>query len=211
MTNNLNIKNCINKVEKKLFIIFSIFSIIYFINFVSAFGVTSPYWDVNPLVLSPGDKTNVQMELQNMVGETNMTVDGKIVSGSEIATITDEDTKYFVPFGRKDVKVNIEISIPENATIGSNYSVGASFTTINTQETGSFGLGSSIEKYFPVYIREKQLPPEAEIVNEGTANVGEGIDNVTKGVSKNTIIIIALILIALIILIIVFYMLKKKE
>ena len=41
---------------------------------VSAFGITSPYWQERPLEVVPGETVDVYLELQNMLGEEDITV-----------------------------------------------------------------------------------------------------------------------------------------
>ena len=136
---------------KKIFAVTLI--LILSINLALAFGVTAPYWDDHPLEISAGQSTVVQLELQNMVGDKDLTVQGSIVQGENIAQITDKDTKYSVPFGSK-IKVNTKISIPKDAQIGDSYTVGLSFTTLADPAQG-LGFGSSIDKFYPVKVIEK--------------------------------------------------------
>ena len=72
---------------------------------------------------------------------------------SEIISITDSNLVYNIPLGNR-VDVNAKITIPTNAKLGDNYTVGLSFTTVTDPSQG-LGFGSSIDKYFPVTIIEK--------------------------------------------------------
>ncbi len=163
------------------------------ISFTSAFGVTAPYWDDHPLEISAGQSTNVQLELQNMVGDRNLTVQGSVVQGGNIVSITDKDAKYSVPFGSK-VKVNTKVSIPNDAKVGEVYTVGLSFTTLADPSQG-LGLGSSIDKYYPIKVIEKAPVQQKSSVK----------------VSSNMIYIVAGIIILLIIIFLLFKRKNKKR
>ena len=80
----------------------SLFVLAFLAAGVLAMGVSSPYWDQNPLNLYPGQTENVQLNLQNMVGSDDVTISASITKGSEIASITDASTVYSVPAGTKD-------------------------------------------------------------------------------------------------------------
>ena len=80
----------------------------------TAFGATCPYWSENPLTISPGEEKEISCILQNMLGGKDIKLKAEITSGLEIATLTDSNTEYIVPFGREDIKVNLKVKIPEN-------------------------------------------------------------------------------------------------
>ena len=132
----------------------SIFLLVILMIKVNAFGVSSPYWDDNPLLLYPGDNKNVTMVLQNMVGEYDITVIGELTGGKEIARITDESTTYKVPIGRSNIPVNLEIRVPENAKSGSEWAIGVSFKTVS-ENTGGLALGTGVVKGFKVKVIEQ--------------------------------------------------------
>ncbi|UCD20658.1 MAG: hypothetical protein JSW08_02695 [archaeon] len=136
---------------------------------IQAFGITSPYWETRPLEVVPGQEIDVALELQNMRGGSNITLRAVLVSGEEITELTDQNLDYFVPFGRKDILVNLHITIPEDAKYGTEYKVGVSFTTVLEEIRGVVQMGSSIEKYFPVVVtrpggEEKGFPTWAIIL-----------------------------------------------
>lgn len=136
---------------------------------VLAAGVSSEYWNgqnERPLYLKAGQKTTIYMELQNMVGEQNLTFQASIINGSSLARITDLSDIYSVPFGKKDVKVNMQVTAPEDAKLGQRYNIGLAFTTVDTQQgSGQFIFGSAFDKYFDVVIIEE--PKESQLTGEG--------------------------------------------
>ena len=81
---------------------------------ISAFGATSDYSNQNPLIIKTGETKDVAITIQNLAGNEDITLEAEIISGSEIASITDLSKNYFIPFGKKDVKLNLKLKIPKN-------------------------------------------------------------------------------------------------
>lgn len=115
---------------------------------VSAFGVGSPYWKGNPLVVAPGEQTTVYLSLQNMVGDEDLTVHVALKEGSEIAQV--DARNYEVRAGTSDTRVPIDISVPADVPIGTPYVVTVSFATVNSGAGGSVVLGTGIDTTFDV-------------------------------------------------------------
>ncbi|HVY01631.1 MAG TPA: hypothetical protein VHA12_02615 [Candidatus Nanoarchaeia archaeon] len=137
-------------INKKYFAILAM--ILFSLSSVLALGVTAPYWDERPLNLAPGESKDIQFSLQNMLGDSDVTLKAALIEGQDIATLTDSNLEYTVPFGVKDMPVNMRISIPRSANNGDKYTVGVSFTTVTKSESGQFQLGSAFEKYFDVVV-----------------------------------------------------------
>jgi len=137
---------------------------------VKAFGITSFYTDQQPLVMNPGESKDVYLELQNMAGDSDMEVRAELVSGSEIAVISDKKLEYPVPLGKKDVKVNLKITIPVDALIGTSYSVGLKFREIEPATGGMISFGGEIAKVFPIVVG-KVLPKEEKISGYSVKNL----------------------------------------
>lgn len=136
---------------------------------VSAFGVASLYASIeqgNPLVLKPGQTSNVYFTLQNMVSDEDVTAQVTLTNGSEIATLIDSSNQYLVKKGSADTKVNVRISIPSDAS-GKVYRVTLSVDTVTPGASGGVNLGLSIQKSFDVVV---QAPPE-EISEKSAAGV----------------------------------------
>lgn len=121
---------------------------------VSAFGVTAPYWSSNPLVLSPGESRDVSLLLQNMVGEKDVVLKADLVKGSEVASILDSNPEYLIPFGSKDTKVNLKISVPDSASFGSKYYVTLAFKQVTASAGEMVQMASGLEKTIPVLVQE---------------------------------------------------------
>ncbi len=124
------------------------FILLTFVSSVSAFGVGSPYWKGNPLVVAPGEQTTVYLSLQNMVGDEDLTVRVAIKEGSEIAYVEARD--YNVRAGTSDTRVPVEISVPGDVALGTPYVVTVSFATVNSGAGGGVAIGTAIDTSFDV-------------------------------------------------------------
>ena len=176
-------------------LVWSIFLLVILSYSVDSFGVSSPYWDENPLYLNPGESKEFEMVLQNMVGDQDITVIAELNSGSEIASLMDESTTYNIPIGNSNTPVKIKINIPEDAKSGQEWQVGVAFKTV-VENTGGVGIGGAVSKGFKVIVKKEQAP-------SGTA-VGGALSTQTLGF---LVLVIALIILVLIIK----YFHKKKE
>lgn len=130
---------------------------IFMLSSIMAFGVAIPYWDSPewyPLKLAQGESKIVVLTLQN-TGDEDMTFRATITSGSEIATLIDENTDYFVPSGEINKQVSINVEIPTDLEIGSpNTTISVSFQQINPNANGGgiISLATGIVASFPVEI-----------------------------------------------------------
>ena len=189
------------KFKKEMVILSFLLLIIPFIN---GFGITSMYWDTNPLSLELGQSIDVVLLLQNMVGESDVTLRAELEEGKEIAELTDPNLDYLIPFGRKDISVNVRISIPEDSPIDKEYNVVVSFKQIIPNEARTLQLTSAIKKTIPIKIvgeggvQEPEKPPISV-----TAVTGEG-----KVPSQSSYILVGVIFV---ILAIIFLILKRRK
>ncbi len=149
------------KIEARFFLMTGLL-ILFAIPLIYASGVTTYYYDGssegdpgNPLYVSPGEEIDIQLELQNMVGNENVVMLGEIIEGSDIARIIDPSTKYRVPLGKKDVKVNIRVSMQEDAVIGSKRYIAVSFKEIVEGEGKMMDLATGVITKIPVVVRGK--------------------------------------------------------
>jgi len=140
-------KKIINTLTITAFLVLALASI------VSAAGVASVYTRDNPLYLQPGESKDVQFNLQNLVGDaTNMTLRAQVVNGTDLAVLTDSSKDYLVPFGTKDVMVNLRVTAPQTAQVGDQYDIGVSFTSVSEGAKGQFAFGSAFEQHFSVIV-----------------------------------------------------------
>jgi len=138
---------------------------------VSAFGVSTPYWDENPLRLAPGESMDVELVLQNMAGsagDTTLRAEMADDAGG-IASLVDSDLDYFVPFGSDDVKVRARVAVPMNVVDGGTREVVLSFTQVGQEGAGMVSVSGGFTTKFPVFVvatKESVLfqpKPEVEV------------------------------------------------
>ena len=99
----------------------------------------------------PGESIDTVLILQNMDGTEDVRLKAELVAGGNIATLADEELEYLVPLGRKDINVNLKITIPEDAVQGERYAVGVSFKETPKEGEGEMlGTTAMITKNIPV-------------------------------------------------------------
>lgn len=125
---------------------------------ISAFAISSQYWEENPLQMEAGETKTIEILLQNMAGTEDIMVEGTIIESSEIARIIDTNNEYLIKSGDKTY-ATIEISIPKDNPM-TEYNVILSFKT-SEEGVGTFGLGNSIEREIPITVSAKP-----KIINE---------------------------------------------
>ena len=157
------------KIKNIKIIILSMFLLITLSFNVNAFGVSSPYWDDNPLYMHPGETKDVVMVLQNMVGGENIKMTAELNSGKEIAMLTDQSTTYNVPLGSNNVPVHLKITVPSNAKPKQEWQVGVSFKTI-AENTGGVSIGGAVDKGFKVIIAQPKISTQAPKETKITQN-----------------------------------------
>ena len=161
MVNQTNVK-VTRKARMNLLALALVGMLILNIGFVQAVGVGSSYWKGSPLRIAAGETKTVNLYLQNMVGDQDITVSAELTGGSEIASTPTRE--YLVPAKVSDVEVSIEISIPEDFAAGGEYQVTVSFVTRTPGATGAVTLGTGIDTPFDVLVAaEPTLAPEVGI------------------------------------------------
>lgn len=139
----------IKKEVLKTFVILGIFLILA--GSVSAFAVSSAYWEENPLKIYPGQTVEAFIVLQNLAGDTDLTVEGIVTQGQEFIEFVEDSNIYEVPKGQK-VEVHFLVSVPEYAVLGDEQEFVLSFRTILDSESGEFGFGSGVEREIPFVV-----------------------------------------------------------
>jgi len=136
---------------------------------VAAVGIATPYWKENPLVMQPGELKDFTLNLQNMVGDKDITLRGELVDSGGVAEITDSNTDYLLRSQTADTYVHVRVRVPNDAKVGEIYTLKFSFTTVTQGESGGVALGLSIDKSFDVIVGEA-------VVEEETQPAGFGSD-----------------------------------
>jgi len=177
---------------------------------VFAFGVSSPYWNVNPLEMYPGQEIEVSINLQNCPSQSpdctksDESITASLKEGSEIAQIT-SGTSYTLPYGSANSYLTLKVSIPSSTAIGESYNIKLLLNPELSDNEGTVQLGTEYNVEFPVIIKSQS---EIEIPEEQTETPEEeGKINLTLILSILGIII----LIGIIIAIIYFVMARKKS
>lgn len=187
---------------------------------VQASGVSSPYWDesagpeISPLVMSPGETKDFHFTLSNTDGSEDVTFKAKINKGSEVLTITDSNTDYFVEAGKGGVFVNVRASIPASVPIGTSYPIEVEFNSAPQSPNGQLQFGSGFIKSFEVIVEEKIVQPEptpAPTPAEGTPATTPATPSAPTPAEGTPIIIYVLIALIIIVIIIIIKSRKKKS
>jgi len=126
-------------------------------SFASAMGISIGYWKENPLTLSPGESKEVLVNLQS---EKDATVQASLVSGSEVARFIDASTQYLIPAMNRDTNAHLLVQVPEDAVVGSEYTVTVAIETTDAGN-GGIALGSALQMSFPVQVIEKPAAEQA--------------------------------------------------
>lgn len=125
---------------------------------ISAFGVGCVYSNENPLKLSPGESSEVLINLQN---DNAIQLKAIILKGADIAEFLDASDVYSVP-ANGGINARLKISIPANANIGEEKMVTLNFQQISGAQAGTVGFNTAIEKSFKVFVVEKPAPVAEE-------------------------------------------------
>ncbi len=122
-------------------------------SFASALGVSLGPSRNNPLLLAPGESLSLPVNLQNVAGEEDVTVQLSVTNGGEIAST--ENKEYLLAAGSSSNYAQVLIEIPENAPIGSEYSVTLSLRTVTRDSGNGIAFGSALDISFPVRVVDK--------------------------------------------------------
>ena len=182
-------------VKNKKAVIGFVFLAVILLPLISSSGVATPYWDENPLKMAPGESATVTLSLQNMVGGEDINVEIDLIKGSEIARLVDNKQIYTVPFGRKDIPINIELKIPENPQ--REYEVDFIVKTINSPDGKQVQLSTGLEKVFKIIVKDGVRPAETAKEVQTEAVQVPAIEEQSKGMEligkdKQTIFITVL-------------------
>ena len=132
--------------------IISIVTALILISTISAFGISSPYWEGNPLTMKPGETKIIDLNLQNMVGDEDITVKAEIIQGEDIISLK-QDT-FFIKAQTSDTIIPLEITIPKEIKDSDRY-IKIDFKKISGEAQGvTIGTGMSI--YFDIVINKEQ-------------------------------------------------------
>ena len=172
----------------------TILTLLLSLTLVSAFGVTSPYWDTKPLGLHPGESIDFELKLQNMVGSEDLVFKAEIVQGKEITQLMDPSPIYAVPFGRDDIIVHVRVTVPNESVVTQVREldrIGISFTPVAGQDGRMLQLGAAVKTDIPILIGPWPPLEEPSLFSSLVSN---------PAVLWSTAIIAVLVLLAIIII-----------
>ena len=109
----------------------SLLLVLFFSNFADAFGFFHSYTKDRPLTVYPGEVKDAQIILTTGTENKDMTIKAELLENGGIASI--ENSEYKISPG-KDAVVNIKLSAPKNATIGSEYTIKIKFSEISSEK-----------------------------------------------------------------------------
>ena len=118
-------------------------------NLISAFGVSSLYYNGHPLTVMPGETKNFTLVL--MSSENSETIlKATIPLGSDILKIADSSDTYTVPaLGRQTV--NLQVTVPKDAKAETIYPVRVSFAQV-LKGGGMIGFATAIDQNFDILV-----------------------------------------------------------
>jgi|SRR3989344_884897 len=149
--------------KNKIFLISAILLAVSMASYADAtVGVTSFYYENNPLFVNPGETKEIMFTLQNHGGDADATVNVNIADGEEIAEFTDKNLEYSVELESDGIPVPLRITIPENAQPDQEWNVGASFIISYTPRGGgAVQFSSTYFKDFKVIVKESAPTAQA--------------------------------------------------
>ena len=175
--------------------------------FASALGLTFPFFG-STIEIYEGETTVVTFLLQNMVGGNDVNVRVQLLEGQEIARLIDGKDVYRVPFGRKDIPINIQLKVPENPE--DTYPVKFSVTTIPAEGGRQVELAVGLEKRFEVAVIKGKRPAaqvaQTEAVPQPIVEQPLQREGQLTEEMRNTVILVLFIVI-----IIILYRIVKKH
>src|SRR3989344_4796440 len=160
--------------KNKIILSFVLSILLFAVGVSATVGVTSFYYDKNPLIVNPGETKEISFGLQNHGGDADATVKVELADGFNIAEFTDENLEYFIELDGDDVSVPLTIKIPEDAQPGQEWSVGASFSIkYRPRSWGALQISSTYFKDFKVIVKSevpttqatKTIIPSSPLVN----------------------------------------------
>ncbi|MEK6926257.1 MAG: hypothetical protein AABW50_03180 [Nanoarchaeota archaeon] len=140
--------------NRMILAITGIFLFLILASFASPAGISPPYWEGYPLYMNYGETKTVNFNLQNMVGNEDISVEAVINQGSDIASL--EKTTYTARAGTSDTMIPLTITIP-NDFDKQIQSVVLEFKTVTPSGEGMVTLGTGWTTSFDVIISEKEV------------------------------------------------------
>jgi len=182
----------------KNIIIISMFTILL-ISMVSAFGIVT-YGE--PVKLRPGETIDLQFGLQNMVGDGSYSVSMQIGADPGIElTLIDNKTVYDLP-AKTELPVRLRIKLAEDAVLGNNYSVSASFIAAPSTAGETLGIQTAIGSKILI---------QASDFSDDTDRITPKIPEQIETPKSNAGAIIMIIILVMVVALVIFYIYSRKR
>ncbi len=169
--------------------------VLFSVNLVLAIGVSSPYWDENPLKMFPGQTKDVAFTLVNKPDADTAQAFVEMTESAGIAQLT-SGTEYTVIPGETDTKVILTIKIPETTNIGETYNVGFSVKAAPPEGEGTVQISVGYDVNFPVTIVSESEVPKDQITTPEKKGIGT---------------LVWVLIIAIVIVLVIILLLKRKR
>ena len=129
-------------------------------NLIIAFSPLSGYSQQTPLNLYPGEQKQITINVYPAPEEGSVSVEATILEGMNIASITDSSKVYDASIGNPGI-VHVNVKIPSNTPIGTEYIVRTRFVNKNPKpSSGTVSFAVESVNIFKVVVVEK--PPVTE-------------------------------------------------
>ena len=167
---------------------------IMLVSLVSAIGISCLYSKNIPLKMYPGEQIIIALKLGNSDIEGKVSLEGSLISGSEIASL---DRESYVVSYEEPVNAKMTITIPETVSVGDTYEIIYKFRQVDVGSgEGGVSVGQAVQSGFDVIVIEKPAEPEVEQPAE-------------EGMGFGWVILI--IIIILVIIIVLYSLIRKKK
>jgi len=149
--------------NKTLKITSGILLLLFICPLVSAFGVSTSYFESKPLYMYPGQTIETTFSLQNMAGYEDLTLKATVFEGEGIIELLDSNPIYYLPFPSKGIDVPVRISIPADTELGGKVYTGIMLTEVRENKGKMIQISGAIGSKIPVIIKTKEevLPTPA--------------------------------------------------
>lgn len=133
-----------------------IFTILFilFLQQATAIGIVTSVMENNTLNLIEGHSTRYEIQIQN----TDEEMSAKVSLSSDIAYIIDPQEEYLLPAGVSHTPVYFNITAPEDAKPGDEYTLSYSVQPL-TAKGGSIKIAIALNKNFKIKIIEDPNKP----------------------------------------------------
>jgi len=164
------------------------------LNCIFALGVSSPYWENNPLEMYPGETRDVAFTLVSKADAETEKAFVTLEENQGIAKLK-SGIEYTIVPGTTDTKIILEMSIPENTAIGESYPI-KFFVKSAPEGEGTVQLNVKYNVDFPVKVVKKSAIPQTSELKEEKVS---------------TTLIIGIILAVIVIIVVLYLIIRKKK